>query len=100
MRRKVACLNDIPVRSGHLVELDDGREIALFRDGARVHALDATCPHRGASLAFGDVKGGVVFCPLHAWPFRLADGTCPEEPAATVATYGVTVEGEDVYLEL
>lgn len=100
MRRKVARLTDIPPASGHLVELEDGREVALFREGQRVHALDAVCPHRGASLAFGEVRGGVVYCPLHAWPFRLADGCCPDEPAATVTTYAVTVEGEDVYLEL
>lgn len=83
-----------------LHDLDDGREIALFRDGAQVYALDSGCPHRGASLAFGEVRGGVVHCPLHAWPFRLADGTCPDRPDATVTTFPVTVEGGDVYLEL
>jgi nitrite reductase (NADH) small subunit len=100
MRRKVARLADLPVGAGWLVELEDGREVALFREGSRVHALDAICPHRGACLAFGEVKGGVVYCPLHAWPFRLTDGTCADEPGAAVATYVVTVEGGDVYLEL
>ncbi len=99
MRRKVARLSELPQGSGWLVELD-GREIALFREGDRVHALDAVCPHRGASLAFGEVRGGVVHCPLHAWPFRLADGTCPDEPGAVVDTFRVIVQGEDVYLEL
>jgi nitrite reductase (NADH) small subunit len=100
MRHKVALLSDIPERSGYLVELDDGRQVALFREGDRVHALDAVCPHRGALLAFGEVRDGVVHCPLHAWPFRLADGTCPDEPGAAVDTFAVTLEGEEVYLEL
>jgi len=99
MRRKVARLADLPPGSGWLVELE-GREIALFREGPRVHALDAVCPHRGASLAFGEVRGGAVHCPLHAWPFRLADGGCPDVPGARVDTFTVIVEGEDVYLEL
>lgn len=100
MRRRVALLNDLPERSGWLVELEDGREIALFRRGAEVVALDAVCPHRGASLAFGDVREGLVHCPLHAWGFRLDDGTCPEFPGVAVATYRVTVEGGQVLLEL
>jgi nitrite reductase [NAD(P)H] small subunit len=99
MRRKVARLSELPEASGWLVEVD-GREIALFRQGDRVHALDAVCPHRGACLAFGEVRGGVVHCPLHAWPFRLDDGACPDEPGAQVAVHAVTVEGGDVYLEL
>jgi nitrite reductase (NADH) small subunit len=104
MRHKVARLSDLPEEAGSLVEID-GREIALFREGARVHALDAVCPHRGASLAFGEVRGGVVHCPLHAWPFRLADGRCTDprpagESAVKVEAFPVTLEGEDVYLEL
>ncbi len=106
MLRKVARLADLPPGSGLLVEID-GREIALFREGDRVHALDAICPHRGASLAFGEVRAGVVHCPLHAWPFRLADGRClalrqaqGESGEVEVDVFAVTVEGEDVYVEL
>jgi nitrite reductase (NADH) small subunit len=101
MRTRVARLADLPDRCGWLVELEeDGREIALFRRGAEVVALDAVCPHRGALLAFGDVRGDLVHCPLHAWGFRLDDGACPEFPGVAVTTYRVTVEGEEVFLEL
>lgn len=78
----------------------DGREIALFRRGERVHALDNACPHRGAALASGDVRGGVVYCPLHAWAFELETGACPERPEASVRAYGVRVEGGELELEL
>lgn len=100
MKHRVARLPDLPESGGWLIELPDGREVALFRVGERVHGLDAVCPHRGASLAFGEVRDGVVWCPLHAWPFRIADGGCPEFPEVSVRTYAVTVEGEDVFLEL
>jgi nitrite reductase (NADH) small subunit len=99
MRRLVARLTELPEGRGHLVEVE-GREVALFRRGDRVDALESECPHRGASLAFGDVRGGVVHCPLHAWPFRLSDGACPEFPGVSVATYRATVEGGDVFVEL
>jgi nitrite reductase (NADH) small subunit len=99
MRHRVARLAELPEGCGHLVEVD-GREVALFRRGDEVQALESECPHRGASLAFGDVRGGVVHCPLHAWPFRLDDGTCPEFAGVSVATYRASVEGGEVFLEL
>lgn len=99
MRHRIGRLEDLPDGLGSLVELD-GREIALFRRGSRVYALDNTCPHRGAALAFGDVRGDLVHCPLHAWPFHLSTGACPEFPEASVATYRVHVEGGEVEVEL
>ncbi len=100
MRQRVATIEELPDGAGWHVELADGREVALFREGNRVRALDAICPHRGASLAYGEVSNGIVHCPLHAWPFRLADGGCPEFPEVAVRTYAVTVEGGEVFLEL
>lgn len=99
MRHRVARLTDLADGAGHLVEVE-GREVALFRSGDVVQALESECPHRGASLAFGEVRSGVVYCPLHAWAFRLADGACPELPGVAVTTYRATVEGGDVFLEL
>ena len=84
---------------GWLVEVE-GQEVALFRQGDEVHALDNHCPHRGAALAFGEVRGGQVFCPLHAWPFELATGACPEFHGVSVRRHHVEVEGGEVWLTL
>lgn len=100
MKHRLASLDELRPEGGSLFELPDGREVALFREGDRLRALDAVCPHRGASLAFGEVRDGTVWCPLHAWPFRLSDGSCPEFPAISVRTYEVTVQGGDVFVEL
>lgn len=99
MRHRVAALHDLPDGHGWLVEVG-GEEIALFRRGDRVDAIENACPHRGAALAFGDVRGGMVYCPLHAWGFELATGACPEFPGAAVRSYPVRVEGDDVFVEL
>jgi nitrite reductase (NADH) small subunit len=99
MRHRVARLSELPEGRGTLVEVA-GREVALFRRGDEVRALESECPHRGASLAFGDLRDGVVYCPQHAWPFRLDDGACPEFPGVAVATYRASVEGGEVFLEL
>lgn len=99
MRHRVASLADLPERVGWLVQVGE-QEVALFRVGDRVYALDNDCPHRGAALAYGEVQGGVVRCPLHAWPFELATGACPEYPGAAVRCHPVHLEGGDVFVEL
>jgi nitrite reductase (NADH) small subunit/3-phenylpropionate/trans-cinnamate dioxygenase ferredoxin subunit len=77
-----------------------GKIVALFRDGVAVRAIDDACPHMGFSLAGGAVEDGVVTCPLHAWRFRLDDGTWLSSPRVKVATYNVVVEGDEVRVEV
>ncbi len=74
--------------------------VAIFRVGSRVHAIENTCPHREGPLAFGDVREGTVFCPLHAWPFDLATGRSPEFPEAFVRIFPVSLEGGEVWIEI
>lgn len=58
-----------------------GRRLALFRDSqGRVHAVDATCPHRGADLALGQVTGDGLACPFHGITFDGA-GRCTRIPS-------------------
>ena len=99
MLHRIARLAELPERCGWLVEVQ-GVEIALFRRGERVFALDNACPHRGASLAHGEVRGELVHCPLHAWAFHVQTGACPEFPEAAVRTFPVRVEGGEVFVEL
>lgn len=92
-------LSDLPARGGYLVEVD-GEAIALFRVGDEVHAIDNVCPHRDGPLAYGDLRGAVVFCPLHAWGFDVRSGACDEFPGVRVRTYPVHVEGDEIQVEL
>lgn len=77
-----------------------GEAIALFRVGDEVHAVESTCPHRGGPLAFGELRGATVFCPLHAWAFDVRTGRCDEFPEASLRTFAVHVEGGEVQIEL
>jgi phenylpropionate dioxygenase-like ring-hydroxylating dioxygenase large terminal subunit len=62
------------------VELSDKRFVA-FRDVAgQAATLDARCSHMGADLSRGEVTGGRLRCPLHAWEYA-ADGQCVRIPA-------------------
>jgi nitrite reductase (NADH) small subunit len=101
VRHRIASLSELPEGCGWLVEVA-GREVALFRRGDRVTALDAICPHQGGCLAFGEVRGGIVYCPVHAWPFDIATGCCVEDglERARVKTFPVHLQGDDVLVEL
>lgn len=97
--RTVCRLSDLAEGKGKLVRVA-GRDVALFRVGDQVLAVDDACPHRGGSLSCGDQLGALVHCPVHAWPFDLQTGLCAEVPGASVRTYRVRVEGDRVRVEL
>ena len=40
--------------------------LVIVRTAEGINAFDATCPHRGAHLAFGGrLDGGALICPFH-----------------------------------
>jgi NAD(P)H-dependent nitrite reductase small subunit len=90
----VAAANELPEHRGVCVGV--GRqELAVFKVGGEVFALDNSCPHRGGPLAEGDVIAGQVFCPLHAWGFDLRTGQSTTNWRARVRTYPVRmVDGQ------
>ena len=58
-----------------------GEELVLFRDPkGDVGLLGLHCPHRGASLEYGDIEERGIRCPYHGWLFDVT-GQCLEQPA-------------------
>lgn len=58
-----------------------GEELVLFRDSeGQMGLIGAHCPHRGASLEYGDIEDGGIRCPYHGWLFNVR-GQCLEMPA-------------------
>jgi 5,5'-dehydrodivanillate O-demethylase len=58
-----------------------GEQLVLFRDpDGRIGLIGARCPHRGASLEYGDIECGGIRCPYHGWLFDVR-GRCLEMPA-------------------
>ena len=79
----------------------EGRQIAVFllTDGS-LRALDAVCPHRGGPLADGQVDRSVVVCPLHAFAFRLDDGTCASDGIGQINVYPAEVLEDSIAIRL
>ena len=78
-----------------------GRDLALFRLGDEVFALDNLCTHGHARLCDGFVEDGQVECPLHQGRFDLRSGAAACEPVTdTVRTWPVRIEGGRVFVQL
>jgi 3-phenylpropionate/trans-cinnamate dioxygenase ferredoxin subunit len=51
-----------------------GKDILLCKVDDKFYAVNDVCPHMGAKLADGTLKGTVVTCPRHASQFDMKDG--------------------------
>ena len=88
----VGRVEDVPEGRGATVELRDGRELALYNVGGRFHAVENFCPHKGAPLADGELRGHTIECALHGWLFDVRTGACLNRPDEPVETYEVLIE--------
>lgn len=98
---KVTRFENIPLREGRSITVDD-REIAIFRLGDKLFAIDNRCPHRGGPLAEGIVSGNKVVCPLHAWKIDLESGIVAGQSGeqSCVTTYPIRVQDGIIEIEL
>lgn len=51
-----------------------GKHVCLIRDGDKLHATSARCPHAGADLSGGWCEEGRLICPYHRHAFSLETG--------------------------
>lgn len=64
----------------HAVTIMETRLVLFRQRSGEVVALGDRCPHLGASLALGKVKGDCLSCPFHGWTFD-SRGACVDIPA-------------------
>lgn len=77
----------------------DGEEIAVFYEDGEYFAVNNVCPHQGGPLGDGKVENQCVYCPWHGWEFDIESGDHAHSDHS-VETYPVTVEGEEIHVEL
>ncbi|TDB98529.1 Rieske 2Fe-2S domain-containing protein [Actinomadura sp. 7K534] len=61
----------------------NGVEVLLYRKGATIYAMSATCSHMGGPLGEGTIEDDCVTCPWHGSTFRFADGGIERGPASS-----------------
>jgi nitrite reductase/ring-hydroxylating ferredoxin subunit len=88
----VGRVEDLPEGRGATVELEGGKELALYNVAGRFHAIENFCPHRGAPLADGELTGHTVECVWHGWRFDVRTGACLNRHDSPVESYEVVIE--------
>lgn len=96
-------LDDVLPDSG-AAALVDGHQIAIFRVGEGVFAIDNFDPHSEANVLsrgiIGDINGElVVASPIYKHHFALATGRCLEEPDQSVRAYPVRVTDGRIWIK-
>ena len=64
------------------------QEVLLFRQGERLSAVSARCPHQNLLLPPRE-EGGIVTCPFHGAQFVLVSGECLRQPLSSDWQSGV-----------
>jgi NAD(P)H-dependent nitrite reductase small subunit len=95
----VAQCEDIPEGGGRSYKIS-GKSIAVFRVHDRFFAINNICPHQGASLGKGKLKGYVVSCPLHDQQFDVRSGFGPDGGGYCVVRYDVKIHEGQVWVNL
>ncbi len=102
---------DIPPGQRKIVEVD-GQSIGVFNVAGTFYALKNRCPHQGAPLCLGSLKGTalpsapgeyvwgregeILRCPWHGWEFDVTNGRSICNPhRLRVRAYDVTVEPDE-----
>jgi toluene monooxygenase system ferredoxin subunit len=64
-----------------------------------VRATQVECPHQQGDLTEGLLDGTSLTCPVHLWEFdvKTCQGINPTH--ATLASYPVKLDGDDVYVD-
>lgn len=96
---KVALVGDLYDDTGTIVTVN-GTEIALFKLGDDVFAIDNECPHREGPLGEGDLEGEIVTCPFHAWQVNVRTGCVVDFPDMCTRTYPCRVQDGTVLVEV
>jgi 3-phenylpropionate/trans-cinnamate dioxygenase ferredoxin subunit len=97
---KACNLSDVPDEGAIRVELA-GKPVCIARSNGEVFAIADVCSHADVALSEGDVEDGKIECWLHGSLFDLRTGEPSGLPATRpVPTYPVTVEGDDVLVQM
>ena len=100
-RHRVAAIGEVPPETLKRVEAEGMAICLAHAEDGRFYAIGDVCTHEEYSLSEGELWDMSVECPQHGSRFDLRDGHVTGLPAVIPAkTYPVTVEGEDVYVEV
>jgi len=118
-RTKIATTSDVSADKV-LKANADGQSVLVAKVGDQYCAIANKCPHLGLPMAKGKFENGVITCPFHGSKFEICTGKNIEwvetvvglplpgiaqkvmamgKPPTDVASFTVTQEGEDLWID-
>ena len=95
---KVAKFSEIPEGGSKLVIVND-IPIALFNIKGKIHAWDNRCPHRGGSLADGNISNKIIQCKFHLWEFDVETACSVANPKIKVKLFSVEIKDGNILID-
>ncbi len=100
MPHPIAKTSDVPPGTAKRFDVD-GTEVLLCNVGGAFYAVEDVCTHDGGPLDQGELEGCEIMCPRHGALFDVTTGAALTLPAVVpLPTYAVTVDGDDVSVEV
>lgn len=90
------------LQNGEMTRLElEGKPVVVARVEGGYYAFGGNCPHYGAPLNTGVLKGHQLICPWHHACFDVRSGVRLEPPTLNdLARFPVRVENDDLYVTL
>lgn len=111
----VARVDEIPPGGRKIIRVE-GREIGIFNLAGTFYALKNACPHQGARVCLGKVKGTtipsavyefrygqegrILRCPWHSWEYDITTGQSVFDPNVRVVSYPVAVSDGGIFVTI
>ena len=70
----------------------------LFNINGKIIAWDNRCPHRGASLADGNINNDTVQCKYHLWEFDFKRACSTANENIKVKKFKISVIENDIFI--
>ena len=113
---KICKSSDIPENSMRAFPVEK-TDVLVVRHNGVLFACNNSCPHRGASLSKGEIKGDNIICYMHGYEFNIFTGklvnmkswkrdsrwmeqTAAWRESGDLTMYSVEEKDNDVYVEI
>jgi len=96
---KVCTINQLKENGGKRFIVEE-TEIAVFKFGKEIYALNNVCPHQHTALIYdGFIEDGCVVCPAHGWKFDLITGRQPKGEKG-LDSYPLKIVNDELYIKV
>lgn len=101
LRVKVCPVDDVPEGTVRAVRVPGVTwPVLVTRLAGELIATAGVCPHEDVALEDGELDGGAIVCPGHAYRFDLRTGACAHDPDLCLRRYRTHVVGGELWVDL